>query len=399
MNQQAKTSHIAKTKIYLAVPYGERFDVVRVGGEFVDFEGATKCWYAKPGADLEALAQWLPDNRIDPADKPDRYQAEQVFMDVLSEHGFYIDGVLSAGKKTRVRTEEDKPHQKSGMYFFNDDDKQPSGWYRDYRNDSKNLFWSGGAVQVTDPAVRNALRADRKARKEARDLQLQARFAHHARRCRVLYHLLPDAPEDHPYLVKKKARVHHGVKIDRKGRLVLPLYDENGCIWSLQRISETGFKSFKKGARKHGLFFVLSSRGRRVQDGGLLPIAEGYSTASPLEWGLDCPVVMALDAHNMAVVADVLAKKYPNSTIATFGDEDDQHAPEKNIGRIKAEQVAADHNGFAALPAFNFRHKRSKDYTDWNDLFVKYGAKVFYRQLTAILEQHYPAALPVPALR
>ena len=389
----------AKEKTWLAVPYEEREEAKALGGRLkdgqfaIDFDEYKKCWFALPGADLSKLSQWLPENRVSVSTDDMEAQLELV----LQAHGFVIEGSLQLnGSIKRVRTSEDKSGQRSGVYCFKYDPVRPSCWYRDHRNDTEVQWWVYEGEQL-DAATLAAAKAMSEERAEASKAAREARYIHHARRCRQVYRLLLDADSNHPYLVKKGVPVFPGVKQDRKGRLVIPLYDENGRIWSLQRISSTGMKRYKKLARKEGLFFVLSYQGTRLQDDDLVPMAEGYSTAADLATGLLKPVVMALDAYNMPTVAEKLSAKYPKATLGIFGDDD--ATKENNTGRKIAERIVGERSAFSAFPEFDPERQQQNPLSDWNDLRVHYGKEELYRQLRIILQEYFPAALPVPALK
>jgi hypothetical protein len=67
---------------------------------------------------------------------------------------------------------------------------------------------------------------------------------------------LPEASDDHPYLVRKGV-ASYDLRVNEYGDLVVPLRDVDGKIWSLQRIKETGEKPYEKDARKEGCFHVI----------------------------------------------------------------------------------------------------------------------------------------------
>lgn len=56
---------------------------------------------------------------------------------------------------------------------------------------------------------------------------------------------------DHPYL-KRKGIDAHGARVTGDGRLVLPLYDDNSILCSLQYIDADGDKKYHIGGRPAG---------------------------------------------------------------------------------------------------------------------------------------------------
>ena len=69
-------------------------------------------------------------------------------------------------------------------------------------------------------------------------------------RAKEIWDQITEATDDHPYLLSKKVQ-KHGLKLS-EGKLVVPLYDENSDLQSLQFISATGEKKFLGGGRTKG---------------------------------------------------------------------------------------------------------------------------------------------------
>jgi putative DNA primase/helicase len=54
--------------------------------------------------------------------------------------------------------------------------------------------------------------------------------------------------QDHPYLAEKGI-ASHGLRQDAFVRLLVPVQDADGKLWSFQRIGPDGFKQFYEGGR------------------------------------------------------------------------------------------------------------------------------------------------------
>jgi len=104
--------------------------------------------------------------------------------------------------------------------------------------------------------------------------------------------------EAHPYLAEKGV-VSYGLRQDALGRLLVPVRDADGKLWSFQRIGADGFKQFYEGGRVEGGHYVV---GERAQPGSLL-ITEGYATAATLHELTGRPAIVAFNAGNLMPVA------------------------------------------------------------------------------------------------
>ena len=111
-----------------------------------------------------------------------------------------------------------------------------------------------------------------------------------------------EATDDHPYLLSKKVQ-NHGLKLS-EGKLVVPLYDENSDLQSLQFISQTGEKKFLPGGRTKGCYYPLGGIPEKT-----LYVAEGFATAATIQETVGGSVAVAFNANNLKPVAISLREK------------------------------------------------------------------------------------------
>ncbi|EPV8470337.1 LPD7 domain-containing protein [Klebsiella pneumoniae] len=377
-------ANIAQEKTYLAIPFEERKDAFRAAGKLPDGKNAlgldedSKLWFANPGADLDKLKKWIPDTtrRAEPGETDPVIE----FGQALEDAGFILDGEPQMdGKKHRVSTVDDRGGQKSGVYVGYLDGV-PAGWYQDHRIHSEPQKWKATGNRI-DPEAQAHLKAVAAQRKIERD-QAQARqYDHNAHRSQQAASLMPDANGQEQYLVNKGVKAFPGVKTDKRGRVVIPLQNENDEIRTLQRISGNGFKSLKKNGQKSGSYFVV---GGELKNGDPILYAEGYSTSATISEATGRPVVMTVDAGNMPTVAAKLLEKYPDSQHVFLADDDRKNTANK--GKEKAEQAATITNGIAQTPIFN-NQEIEKGFSDFNDLGQSRGLEVVREQVETTLNK------------
>jgi putative DNA primase/helicase len=71
------------------------------------------------------------------------------------------------------------------------------------------------------------------------------------------------------------------------GDVLVPGYDAEGKLWTVQYIKEDGTKRFAKNSRKHGCFHVVDAPNgaaavQKIAMSPMVVIAEGYATAATL---------------------------------------------------------------------------------------------------------------------
>jgi putative DNA primase/helicase len=173
----------------------------------------------------------------------------------------------------------------------------------------------------------------------------------------------------HPYLQNKGVK-SYGLRTDNS-LLLVPMFNIDGEIASIQTISTSGDKFYTKGGRVKGCFFPIGT----PED--TLILCEGYATGASIHEATSEPVAVCFNSGNIKEVAKELSAKYPRAKIIIAGDDD--HKREQNIGRIKAVEAAKHIGGTAVFPKFDASY--NEGCTDFNDLHRLCGLKEVKKQI------------------
>ena len=193
--------------------------------------------------------------------------------------------------------------------------------------------------------------------------QQQREAAAHAEH---LWNRAEPASLQHPYLVKKNIPPL-GIR-QRQQTLLIPLFDFDGKLWNVQKISN-GDKLFLKNSRKHGCFLLLGD----IQS-SLLCFAEGYATAVSIFLATNYTTVVCFDAGNLMEVAVEFHQRYPDKQKVICADNDQFDADgelqpvEKNIGVVKATRAAQAVNGIVVIPQFPDLSTKPTDFNDMKNI-------------------------------
>jgi phage/plasmid primase-like uncharacterized protein len=149
------------------------------------------------------------------------------------------------------------------------------------------------------------------------------------------------AHPDHPYLAKKGIAVH-GARATGDGRLVVPLYDQDGTISSLQYIDHQGGKLYHPGGQTGGKFWQIGT----MDEPGTLYVAEGFATAATIHETTNRPVVVAYSASNIVPVTGTLREMHgATQDIVIVADNDSS-----GVGQRYAEQASAKFGARMVMP-------------------------------------------------
>ncbi len=193
-----------------------------------------------------------------------------------------------------------------------------------------------------------------------------------------------------PYLVRKGVG-SYGLRAMPNGVLLVPLVDEEGKLWNLQRIltqrpdnADTD-RFYLKDGRKSGLFHLI---GEIAEDQPIL-FSEGYATGASLHEASGYPVVVAFDSGNLVRVAKLFRDFYPSKPMVVCGDDDVQNI--HNTGRAKAIEAGAAIDATVVFPAAEgFKGK------DFNDLHSQYGREIGDKLIRGLLGEKISTFSPVP---
>lgn len=291
--------------------------------------------------------------------------------------GLVIRDLIADGEIHRVPHISSKKGAVDGWYILHLSGKIPvgvCGCWKEPTFESKWMADIGRNMSFSERLEHDKLIAEIRAKREADRLASQQVAAEKAEDEVSTY---ADASADHPYLVRKRIEPH-GIKIDRAGRLVVPVIDQEGEILSYQTIDADGNKRFLKGGKIEGGFYEL--RGNRK----VIFIGEGFATCASIHQATGFTTLVAFDCGNLAKVAKSAKEMFLGSRIVICADND--QFTEGNPGLTKAKAAAGLVFGEIVYPIFNESDLASKP-TDFNDLHTLQG-------IEAVKEQIERVALP-----
>lgn len=342
-------------RTYLAVPYAEKDDAKALGAKW---DRQAKAWFVPAGVELDAFQAWLPAmGQVHIAVDSDP-RAE--FAQALRECGLQIDGLPEMdGRMHRVVVEGDRGRERSGAYVGYLDGR-PAGHIQNFRTGFKTDWKASGQVAALGAQDRAQMAAEAAQKRHDRAIERERQYERTAQEVEAIWTAATPV-QAHPYLAEKNVP-SLGLRQAEDGRLLVPVQDADGRLWSLQHIGPDGFKQFHENARVEGGHYTLGD----IDRPGPLLIAEGYATAATVHAMTDMPAVVAFNAGNLAPVAQTYRALYPGRPIYIAGDNDHRREAEgkPNVGREKAEQATTAVGGFTLLPTFPEHHAGS----DWNDL-------------------------------
>ena len=210
-----------------------------------------------------------------------------------------------------------------------------------------------------------------------------------AKKCADSFATATDAPANHPYLLRKQIPAI-GIKVDSKNNLLIPVFNSDYQIISLQTISPNGQKLFTKESATKGGFFLIGE----IYTDCPIRIAEGYSKAVRSYLSNNEPVFIAFSAGNLAAVASMVRNQYPNRDIIINADNnalDSQGNPrpaDKNTGLLAANHAAKLINGFVCVPYCSG--------SDFDDVFSELGHEETVRQLSVFSKPNEFESTPRP---
>lgn len=371
----------ASEKTVLAVPYREKEAAKRLGAKW---DKEIKKWYAPEGTDLNPLAKWMPDkdNALEPLNI---LPPQEEFALALAKAGLDLRGQAPVmdGEIHRVPLIDGKNGELDGAYCGYLDDR-PAGWMQNFSIDEKSK-WVASGHQLNKEAL-EIQRADNAKKQEERQQAILERQRSAAQDAHAEWIGHDWASPENSYLQKKEIPPL-GAREDLDGNLLIPVHNVERDLRGLQFISPDGQKRFLPGMEKKGNFHLINPDEKDLSQGEII-IAEGFSTAASIHLATEKPVVAALDAGNLELVAKALHEEFPNASIVICADNDHQHTRNGelwNKGVEKAEQAAQAVGGKVVVPELT-KAEQEKGLTDFNDIQRSRGLKEVKAQLDKALK-------------
>lgn len=358
-------------RVFLAVPYSDRHIAKEAGAQW---DKSAKLWYAPSQGVLDRLQQYVPDNR--PQITP--HDPRIAFGDALRSAGLIIEGMPSMdGQRHRVPVQGGKAGATDGFYIGYLDGV-PAGNIQNFKT-GYNENWKFTGMEISSE-TRQAILAQAEVNKAVRQEALEKQYIRLAEYSEKKWNGLAETPDtENQYLKNKQVRAH-GVRFDGD-KVVVPLRDVDGNLWSLQSIAPDGQKHLTKNAKAEGHMHVI---GGNPGPGERILIASGYATGASLHEATGLTVVVAISDGNLERVGASIKEKFPGNPITIAGD-DDVHNLEKglkNSGREKAEAAAHNLGVSVTFP------KAETGISDFNDVHVKHGLRAVKEQLEQGISAH-----------
>jgi len=251
------------------------------------------------------------------------------------------------------------------------------GWPRwTIINYTDSLGWESSYYQKTDrpltqeeqEQIDRAIAANRREQEEAKARQ-QAAWERVAMACRQRFEAAKPANAEHAYLVKKSIGTYD---IRQEGdTLLIPLYGDDGLIWSLQTISTSGSKLYAKGSRVRGSLYVIPAEQADVsRETPRVYVAEGFATAATIAELTGCAVIVAFASNKVMEAGEYARNLWPDSELIFAADDDWKtvvNGKPMNPGMEAATKAAIALEGLVAVPDFSGVIRNEKD-TDFNDM-------------------------------
>lgn len=252
------------------------------------------------------------------------------------------NSIIMDGKIRRFRSDQTK-RDESGWYVVFGDGKIAAGAFGCWRL-GLTVPWKadiGRELETYEIMAITRLQAEAKAaRAKAEEKKHEAT----ANTVATIWSQAGEAWPEHEYLQRKGVEPH-GLRATGDGRLIVPMYSDDGELTSLQYISGDGEKKYHAGGRVKGAFFVVGDVAENENTKRPIYIAEGFATAATIHEETGDPCVVAFSAGNLVAVTEAIRDRYPDQSIVIVADND-----QSGVGKNYADQAAAKHKARVVMP-------------------------------------------------
>lgn len=289
-------------------------------------------------ADLSSIfgGPWSPpaEKRVDPPEA--QLRGAMIDAGLTPPDELVLDGKIH---RFRSGTKGTPGHDKPGWYLVFGDGI-PAGRFGCWRSGIE-VTWRADVGRKFTQAEEMAHAQRMAEAKTIRDAEQAKQRQVAADTVEIIWTQAQAASPDHPYLKRKGIGVH-GARVTGDGRLVVPLYGQDGALASLQYIAHDGSKLYHPGGQTGGKYWMLGT----LDEPGTLFVAEGYATAATIHETSHRPVVVAYSASNLVPVTGILREKYGAAQDLVIVADNDK----SGVGQRYAEQASAKYGARVVIP-------------------------------------------------
>lgn len=286
--------------------------------------------------------------------------------------------IICDGELHRFHVDGDSANSNNGWYILYND-SIPAGAFGCWRRGiNKTWCFKSKNTMTSDEWAKHLsciTSAQEKYARKKNEIQTEAR-----KKAETIWSNAEPANNNHPYLLSKNIQ-SNDLRIDSKSRLIVPLFDIDNKLHSLQFISPEGEKKFLFGGLISGNYFQIGNINKTTDK---IYIGEGYATCMTIFQASDSVVVCAFNCGNLLPVVRKIRKAYAEAEIIIAADNDIH--THNNPGLTKAKEAAASINAQLVYPVFADLDAKSK-LTDFNDLMRVAGLDAVK---TTLLNKHSP---------
>ena len=280
------------------------------------------------------------------------------FKDAIRAVGYEPPVNIAVGKVTRFSTNGKKNDRSGWAHVFEDG---LGGTFGDWRTGDQHT-WQAKRNYIQDPNEQEQMRKQFEESKRKAAIERDHEYANAATEAQALFDAARPVTR-HDYLINKNIQPNMAKVFG--GKLLIPVYNENGHIQSIQSIFSDGAKRFHTGGKMTGGHCWLGD----PNTSDTLLIAEGFATADSLQQATKFPVCIAFTSGNLKNVTDMILKQYTDKRIIICADNDSHGVGLKEANKCGVEVVSPSIEG------------------DFNDLMQLSGLEAVHQAIISSAKQ------------
>lgn len=287
------------------------------------------------------------------------------FREAMLNAGLAPPAIITPGMLHRFPSKGKTPRNKAGWCKLFDDLR--GGVFGDYSSGFKG-HWQADGWEKLSSKEQEAFYQRCETERKQRDIEQQQRYEASTVRAKEILTIATDETSTHPYAILKKvslgSRIKRGTWLQRgwDDALLVPLYDKEQKLCTIEAINTDGKKDFLKDGQKKGCFHPFG----KISGADRIFIGEGVATVAAVYDATNTPAVAAMDSGNLEAVALAMRELAPTATLILLADNDIK-PDSPNIGIKAATKAAKVVSGIVAIPELN------NEACDFWDLWDKQG--------------------------
>lgn len=266
--------------------------------------------------------------------RQDSTSIEEQIRDAMISNGYKPPSVIIIDGEVHRFPLKKSSYDDTGWYRFYPDPEMVCGYVGDWREGGSGFNFRQNIGRPLSLKEEINLKKRQAEAAKIRDEEREKAYKEAAEEAQSIFNSAGPADSTTGYCKKKGLKGAYKTKVAPDGRLLVPGYNEDGEISTIQFIPAEGKKLFLSGSKASGAFFPIGEKKSKIY------FSEGFATAATIYEETGEMSIVCFGANNIPKVVSTFKKIHSDVPLIVIADRDEHKAGER-FAAVAVEESGA----------------------------------------------------------